>query len=307
MAEIQQITEYYESLRSEAQIRAAENSARARENADYKCADDRLSAIEHDLAFAEIRGDECAVTALEKEKDDLTLRRSNILNKLGMRVTDILPDYRCKICNDTGYAGKNRCKCYEFALKAVSSNRIGIPPDKLPKFKLPDVGDEKLKQCYEKVQVYIDKFPNNKTGNIILVGQTGTGKTYLAASIASAISQKGYDAVFVSSFAMNNAFIEYHSLFNGDRFKNMQTLMNAELLVIDDLGSEQLLKNITAEYLLNLINERLLNSAPFIITSNLSPLEIMDRYGERVYSRIFKKDVSKIIKLNGDDMRTKKN
>ena len=46
--------------------------------------------------------------------------------------------------------------------------------------------------------------------------------------------------------------------------------------------------------------------APTIITSNLGPDGIIDRYGERIFSRIFNQRVGIAIKLEGEDLRIKK-
>jgi len=145
-----------------------------------------------------------------------------------------------------------------------------------------------------------------KTKNLILTGNTGAGKTHLAGCIASAATEKGQNAIMITAFALNNVFLRYHSLFDGNRFDDMNALLDCDLLIIDDLGAAQNIKNVTVNYLLNLINERNLNGAATVITTNLTPEEILSVYGERVFSRLFDKRLTAVIPFGGEDLRLKK-
>ena len=67
-----------------------------------------------------------------------------------------------------------------------------------------------------------------------------------------------------------------------------------------------MLKNVTKEYLLILINERLAKNKATIITTNLQPEDIIKIYGQRFASRIFDKHNSAIINFTGKDLRMSK-
>ncbi|MDR1858696.1 MAG: hypothetical protein LBQ69_04430 [Treponema sp.] len=83
----------------------------------------------------------------------------------------------------------------------------------------------------------------------------------------------------------------------------IDAFLDCELLVIDDLGAEPQIKNVTQEHLCNIINERLQNGRPFIVTTNLSPAQIVARYDQRIASRILCADTSTLINFSGPDRR----
>ena len=83
----------------------------------------------------------------------------------------------------------------------------------------------------------------------------------------------------------------------------MSALIEADLLVIDDLGAEQVYRNVTSHYLLSLLSERELKNLSTFVTSNLSSEEILARYDERIFSRLFDKRLSAVITFSGKDMR----
>ena len=53
-------------------------------------------------------------------------------------------------------------------------------------------------------------------------------------------------------------------------------------------------------------NERIINNRSTIVTTNLSPDGIIDRYGERIFSRLFNKQNSLKINFTNTDLRLKK-
>ena len=75
------------------------------------------------------------------------------------------------------------------------------------------------------------------------------------------------------------------------------------LLLIDDLGSEPMVKNITREYLFTLINERIAAGKGTVIATNLSPDDLEEVYGERVRSRLTDQHRSIVLKFSGKDLR----
>jgi DNA replication protein DnaC len=86
----------------------------------------------------------------------------------------------------------------------------------------------------------------------------------------------------------------------------IDVFLDCDVLVIDDLGTEPTIKNVTQEHIYNIINERLLNKRAFIITTNLKPSELTARYDERIANRILSKNTSYFIEFKGHDLRVKK-
>ena len=148
-----------------------------------------------------------------------------------------------------------------------------------------------------------DKFPENKAKTILITGATGVGKTFLSQCIAKQIIDKGYLVSFVTAFGMNNILLKYHTTFNSEKNSYLDMLFDPDVLIIDDLGSEPILRNITIEYLYLILSERVRKNKSTIITTNLDLNDILARYGERVFSRIVNKQSSLITKIQGDDLR----
>ena len=129
--------------------------------------------------------------------------------------------------------------------------------------------------------------------------ETGTGKTYCANLIQYELSQKGFKVYLTSTFNLVKRMKDY--LYGQDPAVT-DDFFNSDLLIIDDLGAEPSIKN-SDEFLYTVINERYSRDKSFIITSNLSKEQILNRYDQRLYGRIFDKTRTADISLNGKDLR----
>ena len=78
----------------------------------------------------------------------------------------------------------------------------------------------------------------------------------------------------------------------------MESFLNCDALIIDDLGTEPMLKNITQEYLYNIINLRQINKKATLISTNLIPEQLVLRYSLRTMSRLNNKQLSKLYYFN---------
>ena len=234
-----------------------------------------------------------------KELNEINHQIEFCLKELNLNGTDIRPNYECKECSDTGYVEGHLCVCLKkeinkelFALSGfthkLATFEDNISPN--PAFELME------KWCEVK---------NEKT-NILICGHTGTGKTFLTECIANRLIEKNRIVLFTTTFNLNNAMLNYHISFDANRDEIIKPYLESEVLIIDDLGSEPMLKNVTQEYLYLIVNERMLAKRPTIITTNLMPKDILDTYGERLFSRLSNKRVSIMINLEGDDLRLKK-
>ena len=83
----------------------------------------------------------------------------------------------------------------------------------------------------------------------------------------------------------------------------MENLLDVDVLFIDDLGTENIYKNVTAEYLFVVINERIARGKQTFVSTNLTLNDIRNKYDERIFSRIVDKNVTFVAQLNGDDKR----
>lgn len=158
------------------------------------------------------------------------------------------------------------------------------------------------KNLYTQLANYCKKFPAIK--NLVIHGDTGCGKTYITHIITNNLTKQGKNVLYVTAFGLVERFRKYTQGY-GD-VTQMDALLECDLLIIDDLGSEPIIKNNTHEHLYNVINERLVNEKPFIITTNFNEAELKERYDRRVLSRILSLETSIVIKMESEDLRLKK-
>lgn len=215
----------------------------------------------------------------------------------------------CKLCNDTGVLEDGAlCKCLKQAYYDVVREESGV--QKLPQitFKSNNIDNiectqkDTLKRLYKSMEKYCINFPNNDYKSILLRGKIGTGKSYLIGAVANEILNMGYTVQYLTAYEMNSLFDTY---FFSDR-KNkdeylIDSMTNADLLIIDDLGTEAIKKNISLEHLLHVLDERV--DKHTIVTTNLSNVELQNKYGERIFSRLCNQNKNKVIALDGDDLR----
>lgn len=107
------------------------------------------------------------------------------------------------------------------------------------------------------------------------------------------LKRRGFWVEYTTAFGMVNSFMRYE----------IEHFINCDVLLIDDLGSEQFKRNMSNEYIYAIVNERIVNNAPFIIATNLSPADIMERYDQRIASRILAPKTTVIIEFKGKDLR----
>ena len=116
-------------------------------------------------------------------------------------------------------------------------------------------------------------------------GGYGNGKTYLAASVANALLDKGYTCRFVNFADAEN---ELSDMRYGKR-DYVNELKDCDLLIVDDLGAER-----DTEYMqskvYSVINQRCNAQKPIIITTNLSREQLLKQDDERqarIVDRLF--------------------
>ena len=231
----------------------------------------------------------------------LNEKKVKFLENIGINEDILKPRHKCNLCSDTGYINGKRCSCFYKYLQLVTLKALNVENDYINKFKTVPL---ELTKHYKLANDYVEKFPNNLVNNFIFTGKAGTGKTVLSKKIVDDINAKNYSAIFLTATELNQIFLKMH-LDEIDKLLVSDILSNCDLLVIDDLGTEPIYTNVTIEYLLDLISTRLNKSKDFIITTNLTPAEINNRYNERFYSRLSDKTKTNIMPFTFDDLRRK--
>lgn len=233
----------------------------------------------------------------------------NTMNEYAIKAKLPLDNYVCKECDDTGVTqGGIRCECLMRIYRElwIDTFNCGSPIANalLNKLNIPDSAQKStLTKLYDKCENFINSFPKTNFMQLIFQGGTGVGKTYIVSAIANALIDRDFDVAYCDAYTLNQKFLDHYlgKMQNPTVF--MQKLFTADLLIIDDLGSEKIYNNVTAEYLKNIFDMR--TNKHTLITTNLriDSIEFKTRYGDRIHSRLNDVKKSFCFVMTGDDMR----
>lgn len=251
--------------------------------------------------------------ALNAQLKALSECEQRLLADLGMGPLSFEPEYRCAKCSDTGFVNGTPCACLrqraleieykllelEDASQSFEAFKLSAFPEKAKNGFEQRGYMEKLKMCCVE---YADAFPPAEKPNLLFIGEPGLGKSFILNAIARRIVESGHSALKISAYKFIMAILD--SIKSGGTVQT-KPFIESDLLLIDDLGSEPEIKNITTEYVYSIINERKSLGRPFIIATNLTPTQLAKRYGPRVASRIIDKSSTQTFNLKGDDLRLK--
>ncbi len=145
---------------------------------------------------------------------------------------------------------------------------------------------EENRKIFNLAKNYVQNFSEMRKKNqgILFYGPPGTGKSYTAACIANALMEKQISVIMTS-------FVKIlQDIGMGDReAEYIQILNYASLLIIDDLGAERNTEY-AIERVYNVIDSRIREEKPLILTTNFSLSEMMeceDIQRKRIYDRVF--------------------
>lgn len=227
----------------------------------------------------------------------------NVLKKLNIDKNSLFPNYDCKICKDKGIVNGKYCSCVMNKVNIKLQN-LSKSATSLQTFENSDErvlnADKNLQKTYDVILKWIDNFENTQIKNINFIGQAGTGKTFLLECIASKLLKMGVNVHFTTAFSLINECKNYHF----SKPSLLEEYLNCKALIIDDLGCEPIIKNITIEYLYNIISLRQKNGLATLISTNLDREDLLDRYDMRIFSRLFLKKVSLTVLFSNKDLRT---
>lgn len=275
-------------------------------------ADCARQAVLHPGADAKA-GFSAAMKALDAEK-------SALLAAHGYPADYLEPQYHCPDCKDTGYIGSRKCHCFKQAIVDLvysqSNIRERLETENFSNFRLDYYSDEKdrrlgisprenMKSILEQCRTFIDNFDQCRD-NLLFYGNTGVGKTYLSNCIAKELLDRAHTVIYLTAFQLVD-ILESNTFGQDDENdipENMFSyVLDCDLLIIDDLGTELNNSFITSQLFL-CINERLLRRKSTVISTNLSLDELQREYSERIFSRIISH--YQILPVLGEDIRIKK-
>lgn len=292
-------------LRRAEQDDAARRLAKARENKDFVDAERALAKANIALASARARGE--STSKLETGLKKAQTAYDSALKRLG---ADVSVHYRCDKCRDIGFDKDGEpCDCVKAQFIDMLKAECGA--ENIPPFTFADDRSasldcsqkEELGWLYKRFRQFCDGFDKTSVKVIFLCGKPGIGKSSLAYAAANELLSRGRSVCCLTAFEFNNAMLKYHTSPLAARAAIMEPVTDSDLLIIDDLGTENVLRNVTCEYLYNVVDSRISRGKKTIVTSNLTPEALMARYGERTISRMLNKSYAKAYLLSGDNLR----
>lgn len=299
-----QIADILKERRESAFENAQRDYEAARGDKDFARLDTQVRELTLEISFARSQGK--TNKAADKKLKELESERGKWLEAHGLSIT---PRFICPVCGDTGVTGNGeRCGCVKelFRTLVKTRSRGNLPPFTFADNRIASMQcsqGEKLDKAYSLLKKYSGEFPQSRIKCIILSGGVGTGKTCLMSAVGNALADRGFSVLYISAFRFNKKLLEYHTSDLTAKAHILDEFLNADMLMIDDLGTEQIYKNVTLEYMYDIFDTRFSEGKAVMITTNLTNDEILDRYGERIYSRLFNKNYSSFKRINGDDLR----
>ena len=223
----------------------------------------------------------------------------------------------CDSCGGSGYIGATMCECLRELCRQEQKKEVSILSggrETFNQFNLdyyPDRLDPKygasprtiMERNFKICRTYALTFTPN-AGNLLFVGGTGLGKTFLSACIARAVADRGYSVVYETASHLFGKLEQARFNSTEETRREAAKFTDCDLLIIDDLGTEMPGQFVTAS-LYSLLNDRLLMNKPMVISTNLNVDEMTRRYSPQIASRIH--GGFKGLAFVGDDIRVIKN
>lgn len=298
---------YQEAMRAVALRR---QTARANAEDARAAAEAAVPALRHAEEEVRVRGVRCALAgasgkdrtaaaaALAKAKQDLTA----LLASSGRPADALEPHFTCKKCQDTGTFEGHTCICVHKLMQKLrreeieSLSSLSISSfDTMELRYYPNTMDDKLGEpvrsymgsLLAELRAYAEEF-DRSSESLMLFGNAGLGKTHAALAIAGIVLEKDFDVIYVSS---PDFFSKLEALHFGadpgvEEETLLQTAAGADLLILDDLGTE-FNSSFFLSTLYSLLNNRLGAHLPTIVTTNITDGALLEKlYTEKISSRL---------------------
>ena len=231
-----------------------------------------------DPAFAALQAKRSRVFLMPAQGAKLTLstlrmEEEALLKRYGLPKDYLLPAYSCPLCQ--GF-------------------REDIYPD--------EASRKEGKTICVLCQRFADALPAPKFPQLLLFGQAGRGKSFMGNAIAARAIERGIDTLRLTAYRMTEEVMNGFS----NNVSPLPRFTQVPLLVLDDLGTEPLIPNVTKESLFAIADQRNTSRLATVYISNLNADELTERYGERIASRITDASITKAIRFTGDSLRGSK-
>lgn len=277
-----------------------------------------LSSLKSMLSSSEA-DKESNLKDLETKTSLIANEKAKLLKKLNLPDDYLVPHFECSLCSDTGYQGNSLCSCIKQKIYDIEYNKSNIGNIKFENFdnfKFDIYSDEpnpavfhsqyspreNMKKIYDISKKFVTNFDSPEEKNLMFLGPTGLGKTFLSNCIAKEILDSGKTVLYQTAPVMLDSIIK--SKFEKNSSPILEHILNVDLLIIDDLGTETM-NSMKFTELFTIINTRLLNQTAkitkTIISTNMDLKDIFSVYNERIGSRIVGN--YNICRFFGNDLR----
>ena len=268
----------------------------------------RSLANEPGLVFKQLAAGKLTPAAAKSRIGAIGAERRNLLISMGLPGNYLDAIYTCPRCQDTGEVGEPRrlCAC---ALKKqqeqlLSGSRINDRETFANFNEAIYPNDEQKKQGLAMKRFcerYVASLPSPEKPNLLIVGQSGLGKSFFGNAIARAAIEKGIPTLKTTAYQCIQTILDGIET----RADAITPYLSSDFLILDDLGTEAMVPNVTVETVFRILNERTAANLPTVLITNLDREGLFERYGERVASRMIDGALTAIVLLRGDNLRTR--
>ena len=222
----------------------------------------------------------------------------------------------CASCGGSGYVGSTMCECLRELCRQEQKKEISIlagSKETFSQFRLdyyPDRIDPKygasprtiMERNFQNCRRYAATFAPS-SGSLLFIGGTGLGKTFLSACIARTVADRGYSVVYETASHLFGKLEKARFSPSEESRREADKFSDCDLLILDDLGTEMPGQFVTAA-LYNLLNDRILDNKPMVVSTNLNVDEMARRYSAQIASRLHS---FQRLTFVGEDIRALKN
>lgn len=279
---------------------------------EYKALDDQIADLSVRQAKKLIQGDINALPLLKQELSSLGKKKNSLLTAHGFPSGYLEPAYVCPDCKDTGYIENHKCHCLKQRQTELLYEQSNIKEVLLREnfafFSYEYYNEEeteRMKTVVAESRRFIREFGLHYS-NLLFFGDTGNGKTFLSNCIAKELIESGYSVIYFTAFQLFNllARITFDPSSQSEESKRLYSdIFECDLLIIDDLGTENANSFTSSQFFL-ILNERHLRKHATIISTNMSIQMLNDTYSERSVSRIL--GSYELFLFKGRDIRPRK-
>ena len=254
-----------------------------------------------------------ALKALEAKNLSLQREAEELLKSKGYPADYLDEKPLCPLCRDSGWVGATMCGCLQSLCTEEQNKQLSslldLQGQSFDVFRLDYYGNAysseraAMKMVYNTCKGYAEQFATFPIRNLLMSGPPGVGKTFLSACIARSVSGQGFSVVYDNAINVFSRFEAAHFTRDEESQVYKRRYLRCDLLILDDLGSEMTTPFVQSS-LYELVNERLLNHKSTVVSTNLSPEELSQRYNLQSVSRLLGE--YQLLQFRGPDIRRKK-